>query len=176
MGQDAASFSILDRARMTAAIELARKAGHPCYVYGLCRKDTSTLFYCGKGRGTRVFAHEKEELSTHKVNILCKHGLAGYVLFSTHETDAEAYAAERSIIALHQPETNVLPGGEGFDSESAQRYANAIHASRTPEERSAIALKAHETIARHKRSKVASEAAVKAHETIRRKKAAGQSE
>lgn len=176
MEQDTASFTILNREQMAAAIELARRDGYPCYVYGLCRRDTSTLFYCGKGRGFRVFAHEKEEANSHKVNILQKHGLAGYVLFSTHATDAEAYIAERLTIALHKPEANVLPGGEGFDSESAQRYAKAIHASRTPEERSAIAIKAHETISRNKRSGVASEAAMKAHETIRRKKADGQVE
>jgi hypothetical protein len=68
----------------------------------------------------------------------------------------------------HQPIANELPGGEGFDSDSARRYATAIQANRSPEERS-LALKAHETIARKKRSKAASEAARKAHSTIRAK-------
>ena len=175
MKETGAILTILDRVQMSNEIERAQKTGELCYVYGLCRPDTSEVFYCGKGRGRRVFAHEKDTTDSYKVNIIRKHGLAGYVLFSTHATDAEAYSAEREIIALHKPEANILSGGEGFDSESAQRYAIAIHASRSPEERSAVSVKAHKTIARNKRSKVAREAAFKAHETIRRKKAAGQS-
>lgn len=151
MEQVTSSFTILNKEQMAEAISNAHKAGHPCYVYGLCRGDTSTLFYCGKGRSNRVFAHEKEDANSHKVNILNKHGLAGYVLFSTHATDAEAYAAERLVIAQHKPEANILPGGEGFDSESARKFATEIQARRTPEERSAIAIKAHKTIARNKK-------------------------
>lgn len=164
-----ATYKLLNRIEMIEAIEHARQAGHPCYVYGLCRGDSSAIFYCGKGRGDRVFQHEKEESASHKVHIIRQHGIAGYILFSTHATDKAAYDAERLVIGHHKPIANELPGGEGFDSDSARRYATTIQANRTPEERSLVAMKAHETIARKKRIKAASDAARKAHATIRAK-------
>lgn len=110
------------KAEMLSLIKAATANGHRHYVYGLSRGDSMRLFYIGKGVRKRVFQHEaaavrggSQSRNPHKTAIIRKHGVGGYVLFSTHPDAKSAFNAERDLIAAYGIENlaNVGPGGEG---------------------------------------------------------------
>lgn len=79
------------------------------YVYGLIDPRNNKLFYIGKGTGNRVFQHvaesdknpesEKEKLQIIK-SIKMSQNEVKYILINWGLTEAEAYAAEASLINL----------------------------------------------------------------------------
>ena len=71
-------FKVLTR---DEAQDILKSKSH--YVYGLCRGDTDSVFYVGKGFNGRIFEHEKlkNEDNQHKNRIIRKHGISGYVFF-----------------------------------------------------------------------------------------------
>lgn len=104
---------------------LGRHQGH--YVYVLCRPEGEP-FYVGKGVGFRCLNHEAEARNsdrlTHKLNVIRALWRRGesvvYRLDSLHETEADAHARERQLIAeigRHDlgrgSLTNQTDGGEG---------------------------------------------------------------
>lgn len=115
---------------MTLAITEAKKNGHKHYVYGLCRGDTKELFYIGKGVGDRAFAHEANSSlsksgNPHKNAIIKKHGVGGYVFFSSSESSKDAFNSEKDLIAKVGLKNlaNIGRGGEGQDPEFASEFA-----------------------------------------------------
>jgi hypothetical protein len=105
------------------------------YVYALARPIKVRrsvdwrIFYIGKGKDNRVFGHEKEARSghhCHKCNVIRKVWRGGdeiqrYILLTT-ESEQEALAYEREMIALHGREnlTNLIDGGEGTSNPSKE--------------------------------------------------------
>jgi NUMOD3 motif len=87
------------------------------YVYLLIRPDTDEVFYVGKGKGMRVFDHEKDarlNIHSHKCNIIRKHGVR-YAFTGVFDNETEAYATERKTIAAIGVArlTNKTNGGDG---------------------------------------------------------------
>ena len=98
------------------------------YVYGLCdpRNPVQPIFYIGKGSGDRKVQHFRNipkalqgAPSSEKYQIIEAIKDAGLtpsvVIFSHHDTDDEAYAAEQAMIEKLGQEnlTNQSKGGEG---------------------------------------------------------------
>jgi len=124
------------------------------YVYVLCRRD-GTPFYVGKGVQQRCFHHEAEaantERLTHKLNLLRAMRRRGeavrYCIESTFETEFEAHARERHLIALfgrhdqrRGPLTNQTDGGEGasnLSEGSRERRRQSLWGEAEDEERRA---------------------------------------
>jgi hypothetical protein len=107
------------------------------YVYVLCKPD-GTPFYVGKGIGRRVFQHEAESWNTarksHKLNLIRRirddGGTLLYAIDGVFDTEAEAHARERELIARigrhdlgRGPLTNQIDGGEGPRNPSAEVQA-----------------------------------------------------
>ncbi len=107
-------------------------SGH--YVYVVCRED-GTPFYVGKGVQHRCFHHEAEARNTdrltHKLNLLRAMQKRGesvrYCIESSFETEQQAHARERHLIALfgrhdlrRGPLTNQTDGGEGASNPSEE--------------------------------------------------------
>lgn len=92
------------------------------YVYTLVRPD-GRVFYVGKGKGDRIFDHDKEARQghqCHKCNIIRKIWRQGktyqrYYVFTTTDED-EAYTHERELIAQYGRKNlaNLTDGGEGL--------------------------------------------------------------
>ncbi|WP_058732902.1 GIY-YIG nuclease family protein [Sphingomonas sanguinis] len=129
-------------------------AASPHYVYVLCRAD-GTPFYVGKGVQHRCFHHEAEARNTdrltHKLNLLRAMHRRGeavrYCIESSFETEREAHARERHLIALfgrhdrrRGPLTNQTDGGEGVSNpseESRERRRQSLWGEAEDEERRA---------------------------------------
>lgn len=113
------------------------------YVYVLARPNTR-VFYVGKGRGRRVFDHEREARSDchcHKCNVIRKIWKQGgqvqrYTVFTTND-EAEAYTHEAELIALYGlgTLTNRDTGGQGGKKPNADTLARNRASCTTPEER-----------------------------------------
>lgn len=111
-----------------AAIKANRETPH--YVYVLIRPDTGQPFYVGKGKGYRVFNHEKEldfvaVVNPYKVNVIRKILSQGqslvYAIDSFHLFEADALQRECALIAeIGRSQissgtlTNLTDGGEGI--------------------------------------------------------------
>lgn len=106
-----------------AEIKAAKK---PLYVYILSKPD-GTPFYVGKGKGRRLFEHEKDARKTnrrsHKLSIIRKILRSGcevaYSIDSWHDTDQSACDREVSLISEigrydlgTGPLTNYTSGGD----------------------------------------------------------------
>lgn len=94
------------------------------YVYRLVDPRDDSVFYVGKGQGSRMYAHEKEVLNgraTHNARkierIVAIHACGARV---RHEKvrdgllEAEAMALECELIAATLGLTNMTPGGDGW--------------------------------------------------------------
>ena len=141
-----------NRLTNASGVRAALNKSRPHYVYVLCRSD-GTPFYVGKGVGTRCLQHEAEarntEKLTHKLNVIraiARRGeLVRYCVESTFETETEAHARERYLIALfgrhdqlRGPLTNQTDGGEGASNpseESRERRRQSLWGEAEDEER-----------------------------------------
>lgn len=141
-----------NRLTNASGVRAALDKSRPHYVYVLCRSD-GTPFYVGKGVGTRCLQHEAEarntEKLTHKLNVIraiARRGeLVRYCVESTFETETEAHARERYLIALfgrhdqlRGPLTNQTDGGEGASNpseESRERRRQSLWGEAEDEER-----------------------------------------
>lgn len=77
------------------------------YVYGLVDPRNKQIFYIGKGKGNRIFEHEKEnsknldneKTKLHIISEIKNAGLeVGKIIINSDLTEAEAFAAEASLI------------------------------------------------------------------------------
>lgn len=91
------------------------------YIYGHYTADTDELFYIGKGTKKRAWSTKRTRKWKNKVK---KHGLVVKLLHE-HLTEEDALAKEVELIAEARSHginlVNVLPGGDGFTSESARQ-------------------------------------------------------
>lgn len=143
---------LADRLQDAASARRALTSCAPHYVYVLCRAD-GTPFYVGKGVNHRCFHHEAEaantERLTHKLNLLRAMRRRGeavrYCIESAFDTENEAHARERQLIALfgrhdqrRGPLTNQTDGGEGAfnpSEESRERRRQSLWGEADDEER-----------------------------------------
>lgn len=87
------------------------------YCYALS-DECGNVFYIGKGRGNRLYQHEREArrgaLSEKhdRIRGIVERGYAvTYSILGEYEDDASAYQAERNFIAAHSGLTNIASGG-----------------------------------------------------------------
>lgn len=83
------------------------------YVYVHRREDDGKIFYVGKGRGQRLIkVHQRNDYWN---KVAAKHGWTAEIV-STHESELDAFAEERFLIAslrLFLNLANITDGGEG---------------------------------------------------------------
>lgn len=113
-----------------------------CYVYGLIDPRTNQIFYIGKGKGNRVFAHEKESLGCpesekFKLKTIAEIHAEGQevkkIIINWNLTEAEAFAAEAALINAfnfvnNAGLTNEVSGrnsAEAFDVETFEQVFGA---------------------------------------------------
>lgn len=106
------------------------------YVYGLIDPRTNKIFYIGKGKGNRVFEHEKESLSNPnseklkltKISEIKETGeQVRKIIINSNLTEAEAFAAEASLINIfnyleNTELTNILAGHHSSKAMSVEEY------------------------------------------------------
>lgn len=118
------------------------------YVYRHLRATNKEPFYYGKGCGTRAWDHfQKGCRSDWWLNVAKKHGVLVEVLKDSLTND-EANKLEKELIRYARIRkeniVNVMPGGEGFDSETAKKivrkqWENPEHRKRMKEVHIALA-------------------------------------
>lgn len=140
--------SLLDRDRLQVLLKECRDH---FYLYVLCRPDGQP-FYIGKGKGSRVFHHEREALGvgkSHKLNVIRsiarKGGVVRYRVLGRFQDEQNCLAKEIEEIqriGRHDlgtgPLTNLTEGGEGVSglSEETKRRIDAdLHGADAPGER-----------------------------------------
>lgn len=94
----------------------------PFYVYALVDPRDDSVFYIGKGTGRRMYQHEKDAKrgqarNTAKYSRITEILAAGLRVacrvLAYFQSEADAFAAERSFIAQHAGLTNANAGGGG---------------------------------------------------------------
>lgn len=118
------------------------------YVYVHIRATTGEPFYYGKGCGTRAFDHfQKGCRSEWWLKVAKKYGVLVEIVQS-YLTNDEANDLEIKCIAearlRKENIVNIMPGGEGFDSETAKKitkkqWENPEHRKRMKEVHIALA-------------------------------------
>lgn len=93
-----------------------KKAPGSPYVYALV--DAGQVFYIGKGRGQRMYAHVKDAQrgcvgpKCDRIRAILASGReVEHRVLAVYQSDTEAYAAERDFIAAHSDLTNIASGG-----------------------------------------------------------------
>jgi hypothetical protein len=122
------------------------------YVYALFRPDGTTPFYIGKGRGQRIFIHERDAAkdTSHKGRILQAMIAAGIAVPKAKLleglNDTTAKEVERALIQLIGrwpigPLANLTAGGDGVERLSQESRAKKSEANvrswKNPEVRAA---------------------------------------
>jgi hypothetical protein len=102
------------------AEELLKSNPNRFYVYGLHRPDKDEIFYIGKGKGCRIFAHIEEaqkgvKHNLHKQRIIRKLNFDLLYLIKFVNSEEEAFEWEKKLIARHGRDQlcNLTDGGEG---------------------------------------------------------------
>lgn len=97
------------------------------YCYSLASPD-GKVFYVGKGRGKRMFAHEKQArlgglgAKCDRIReILADGGDVAYAVLGQFETDEAAFAAEKQWIGHFPNLTNATCGGGGTPISAKER-------------------------------------------------------
>lgn len=110
--------------------ELIKESKNSFYVYVLIRPDTNDVFYVGKGKGHRIFAHEQEALqqkgnNSYKLNIIRKtlnqknkitYGIVDFYIAEEDALDQECKLIKeigRSNLGSGTL-TNLTDGGDGL--------------------------------------------------------------
>ena len=100
----------------------------PLYVYELIDPRDGVVFYVGKGFGGRMYQHEADvragrgqnPAKCQRIRAILEAGQqVRCAVVSRHETDDEAFAAERAHMASFSGLTNMRPGGGGCGSGDA---------------------------------------------------------
>lgn len=118
------------------------------YVYGLIDPRTNKIFYIGKGRGNRVFEHEKESLNNpdheklklNKISEIKKAGLqVKKIIINSNLTEDEAFAAEAALInAFNYVEdtklTNIAAGHHSIEAMTVEDFEKIYGAEELHEE------------------------------------------
>ncbi len=106
------------------------------YVYGLIDPRNKRIFYIGKGRGNRVFEHERECLNNANIEKLKLQTIseiknAGFevekVIINFNLSEEEAFAAEASLINAfnyigNMNLTNIIAGHHSAEALSVERF------------------------------------------------------
>lgn len=108
------------------------------YVYELIDPRDGAVFYVGKGTGGRMHDHEADvragrgqnPAKCERISAILAAGLrVQCAVVSRHDTDEEAFAAERAHMAKFSALTNMRPGGAGGRTFSATAGEQAEPAS-----------------------------------------------
>ena len=97
------------------------------YVYEHIRNDTGAVFYVGKGKGRRMFEHERESKRGDKyvtnaekrarIDAILSAGLrVTHRVIARYDSEADAFNAERVLIANLPGLTNRSRGRTGASS------------------------------------------------------------
>ena len=121
------------------------------YVYALFREDGRTPFYIGKGRGKRMYIHERDapRFTSHKDRIIQNMLAAGSLSIPKAKlvdglTDDEAKQVEKDLIRLvgrwpSGPLANMTDGGDGVSNlppeSTARKIAATMRAWADPEKK-----------------------------------------
>lgn len=137
-------INILTKKQAQDAIKKLSEKEENHYVYGLCRGDTGSVFYIGKGINGRLFDHEKlNGNNPHKNNVIKKHCISGYILFKAFKEPKDAFEYEIELIEKYGINnlTNIGRGGEGQDPEFASNFAKGQWAEKNSKIRKATQTK-----------------------------------
>lgn len=118
------------------------------YVYGLIDTRTNKIFYIGKGKGNRVFEHEKESLNNPdneklKLSTIAEIKTAGLqvkkIIINSNLTEEEAFAAEAALInAFNYVEdtklTNIVAGHHSTEALTGENFEKIYGAEELHEE------------------------------------------
>lgn len=112
---------------LRAEIRAAAAAGHHFYVYTLA--DADGVFYVGKGKGGRVFQHEKlprGDRNGVKAARIRASGSPEKTVVAYFSCESAAYALERQMIAAAREYLTNISGGTVTAMESAKAKAKAL--------------------------------------------------
>jgi hypothetical protein len=112
-----------------------QKQGAAYYVYLLVDPATEQIFYVGKGKGRRMFAHVREARAGRIDNVqkyqrICAIHAAGnavrVVVLANFQHEADAFAMERSLINRFTGLTNLSTGREATGVLAQERARAAL--------------------------------------------------
>jgi len=112
--------------------KFSRRHTNP-YVYALSDPITEEVFYIGKGRGRRMYQHEREAINGElgskcdRIRRILELGLSvQYSILGEYETDQEAFKEEKRFIAQYDGLTNIMSGGGGIRVSPADKAQSIL--------------------------------------------------